>query len=734
WVDQLLSDDWDAQKNATRGVLEAVGAKLVPDGVLIPDGDGLFVTSPELVMLAMDGARKATVSRLTLAELAFMLQDFGFPFPEDQVASAILADGVREWVQQSLEDPGLSGASSARFLQAMAARQTPPIDLASSNWTAEQLTLTHLELFAFFAGFADGAPGVSQQVAGAVPITIPTANLVTGSFGRLLDAAIPAAYAADGPSTACSPLAEYYDAMGKKLDFEQNNKTMEGVLGAIGNAADQAGTVGKAVAKALEAINYAFKMQKLALLYSSLDMRLTVDQNFIHKPHPGEADKEVLFNVTVGLDEEKYREFVQKMNSSENGKALKECLASLGLPAPSDMADIVKEMKDWEVEWRLDGGNGIWTMFQSGHASWSREKNGFEGPNHSREKLAPIDATHVGADFIVDIARETLEEGDILSAIVTGQAILRTDGTLPGSEVAASLEAAWKTLMDGELAGAAGLVGTVLGALGTTGTEVATGWARRIWDPEAFYKIAVAYHQESIPQYTYEGTIKAEFSFLNERKERNRRNDDYANYDVARQGQGTLNADVRTTRMIPYVKNEGTDIWEMAGDSSISGSFRYQSTKDALVSCAGVLLRQRQEARKDRGAGGNSASGTYSMRLEQSGDARREGNFSLRLVFDGASVTIPYTESYTDTGQAGCEFSSRDGWNRSGSENKTTSVGTTRGRFSHVVMLDELYPETISGQETVIDGPYSSSDGTSSRNEMHKTTWSWNLRRVDPRD
>ncbi|MGN7726304.1 hypothetical protein ACTJIL_10890 [Luteimonas sp. 22616] len=732
-VDQLLSDDWQAQKAATRTILEAVGAQMVADDVLVPDGDGLFVTSPELVMLAMDGARKTTTSRLTLAELAFMLQDFGFPFPEDQLPPKVLENGVRTWVQKSLQDPRLPGAASARFLHAMAARQMAPIDLASPDWRAEQHALTHLELFAFFAAFADGSPGVSQQAASHRRVALPGMNAVAAASGHLLDAVVPAAHASGSQSTECSPLADHYKKMGKKLDFEQNNKTMEAVLNVFGNAADGAGSIGKAAAKALEAINYAFKVQKLMLLYSSIDMRLTADTDFVHKPHPGEADKEVTFKVTVGMDEEKYREFVQKLNSSESGKALKACLASLGLPSPSDMADIIKEMKDWEVEWRLDGGNSMWTMFETGHASWDREKNGFTGPNHSREKLSPIDATHVGADFIVDIARETLDTGDILSANVTGQAILRTDGTMPGTEVADSLKSAWKTWMDGDSAGAWGLLGTVLGGLGTTQTEVASNWARRILDPAVFSNITVAYHKEVIPDYTYEGTVSAVFHSVDNSKSSYRRDEDYEKSEVSRHSQGSLTANVRTIRMTPYMKNEGTDVWEMEGDGKVSGSYQYTSKRDALVSCNGVMLKQRKEMRKESGRGGSSASGTYSMRLEQSGNRMRGGDYQLRVILMGAGVTVPYHYSYTDTGQAGCEFSVRNGWSRNGNEEKSTSVGTTGG-FSHVIKLEGLYPETIRGRETVAETPRSSSDGTNSSHEERATTWSWNLRRVDPPD
>jgi len=715
-VDQLLSDDWQAQKSATRSVLESVGATILDDAAPLPDSNGLFVASPELVMLAMDGARKATTSRLTLAELAHMLDDFGFPFPEDQLPSKVLEEAVRAWTKDALENPKLHGAASARFLHAMAARQMRPIDLASPNWTAEQHTLTHLELFAFFAAFADGSPGVAQQVASASRFAAPV--------GRLLNVAIPGAYAADSRSTVCTPLTDY----NKRIEFEQNNKTMEGILGAVGNRAEAAGGAWKGAAKALSWVSNAFKVQKLVLLYSSVDMRLTADQDFVHKAHPGEADKQVIFNVTVGLDGEKYREFVEKMNASTYGKALKECLASLGLPTPSDMNDIVGEMKNWDVSWKLHGGNSLLTMFDTGHASWDPQKNGFKGPNLSRERLTPVDDTHVGADFIVDVTRDEHKEGAILSAVITGEATLLTDGTIPGSEVAAALQASWKTMLEGQFGGGVlGLLGTALGATGTTAVEAASGWARRIWDPEVLYHVTVAYHQERLPAYSYEGTVTTEFSYSLRREHRGRRNEDgeYQDYSESRRSQGKMVAtSLRTVRMTPYQMNEGTDIWEISGQGTASGSFALNESTDALVGCAGQLLQRRKEERRRRGGGSNSESGTYSMRIEQRGDRVRDQNYVLHLYFSGAGLSVPYTETFTDVGQAGCEFSSRDGWSRSKTEQKMASAGTN-GRFTHTVELSEPYPETIVGQQTVRDEGY---DG----DEVRTTTWRWSFRRVDP--
>lgn len=727
WVDQLLSDDWRAQKAATRDVLESVGVRFLPDDRLVPERSGLHVSSPEEVMLAMDGARKARTSRLTLAEVAFMLQDFGFPFTEDELPPAALERAVRSWTRASLADSDVPGADAMRVLQAMAARQVPAIDLASDDWAAEEYGLTHLELFAFFAAFADEglgssglAEGVRQPPAGSGSLVAP--------FARMLDVSMPVAYAADTRSTACSPLAE----LGKRRDFEQNNKTMEAILGFFGKLGEAGGGKAKVAAKALEAIGHAAKLQKLALLYSSIDMHLTADTDYVHKPHPGEPDKEVVFNVTVGLDEEKYREFVRSMESSELGKAVKECAASLGLPTPTDMGDIAKEMEGWDVRWGLDGGNGILTMFSTGHASWNQEKNGFTGPNHSREPLERLDDTHVGADFIVDIARETLEEGEIVSANITGRATLHSDVVLPGTEVASSLAAGWQTLLGGDSYGALAMIGTLIGATGTAGAEVASGWARRILDPVAYYNVAVAYHREVVPEHAYEGTVTADFMSIEESvfKGRRQRSGAYSDYQRSWKRQGRMIARVWTERMTPYAMNEGVDAWRLAGEGTSTGSVQYRARSDALNSCAGAMLRLRRETRKEDGSGSGSATAPYSMQISQR--RNREGVVELILDFRRAGLSVPYRKSWNDIGQAGCEFSSRHGWKRSGTEAGVQGISSTGDTYRHVVRLSEPYPEVISGHAVVASDPHYSSDGILTRSSSSTTTWKWHLRRVDP--
>lgn len=703
----ILSQDWNAQKKATREVLASIGVEVLDADARFPDGDGPYVIEPELLMLAQDGARKPSSARVTLADVATMLGDFGFPFQgTDHIG--LLEDGVRAWVVEALEDPDAPGANAARFLHAMAARQQPAIDLASPDWTGQQYTLTHLELFVFTVAVGNAFPDGTRQA---------TARRFD-PVGGLLGLAIPEARANTPLTAQCALTADYYGPPGR---YDRNKKNMGNIFnGGVGAGGNAEGAFGGA-AKAASALSTLFKLHKLMLLYSSIDMRLAADPPMLHKAADGEPDAEVEFLATVGVDEEKYREFVEKMNSSDIGKNITECLSSLGLPNPTDLGDVVEEMRNWDVSWDLYGD----------HATWSSKKNRFSHRGQRRAPLEPISKTRAGSRFVVDIKREKHHEGEIVTGYITARATLHTDA-MPGTELAGNYAAAIGALGDGNvIAGLLGIAGNTVGLTGSLMAEVLGGWAQRLLDPDVANTVAVTYHEHRFPDYSYEGTLSARTQHAEheswERLERQGASSyrPKTQHDRELQQNAQLQLKLRPNRMsyTRYTERKDTAYWDMAAEGTASGSYRRVYSVTGERGCAG---------RNDGGDGYTGRMGVNNLawaygstsypvsrsrlvKLEQDGSV--DSGYRIELVVQdmGVSVRVDARTSQAD-GPDGCEFVGAV----TSSTHSVQVPGIPMKGFSESFHVPEPYPESISGTREV-ENP----DGS-------VTHWQWNLQRVGP--
>jgi len=703
-VDRLLSGDWQAQKDATRGVLASIGV-MVLDGDAPPAaGNGLQVAEAELVMLTMDGARKPTTSRVSLAELAQMLKDFGFPFPEGRRPAQVMEEGVRAWVAEGLKDADAPGAEAARFLHAMAARQQPAIDLSSPDWVAEQYGLTHLELFVFNAAVIDVFPSGKQ----------PATSAWRAPADLFADLLFPKAHAGGVVSAACSVLKDLY---GEFYVYDGNKKNMQNIFGLGQSTAGATEGAAKGLAKAAGAISTLFKLHRLMLLYTSTEMRVTADQPFVHKPAGNEGGKEVTFVATVGIDEEKQREFDRKMKESSIMQDLTKCLADFGLPTPTDVGDIAKEVKNWDVSWNLYGD----------HATWSNKKNRFKSGNQRRAPLTPsTDGAHGESRFIVDIKREEHHEGDILTDYITGKATLHTD-VMPGTEAVSAYAAAINSFKNGnELAGLLGLTGVTVGLTGGLMNEVLGGWAQRILDPEVSYDVAVAYHRLRYPGYSYEGEVKVTVNY-EERTEKEYANQDgrtgHAVYKKYEQYFGNVTARMTTERasLTRYTDHQHDTVWRLSGQAESSASYeRLDSSKVTGTSyCTTPSFAGRVTTVVEGdtwGSGSSSGPTTYGVSITQ--HALKKGEVRIHLQLNGAGGLVPYDKKFFETTRREpCEPS------KISQEEYTVGPvgGVGVGSTGHWYTVSEPFPEQISGRKTVV-----SEDGNGS------ATWTWKFHRVGP--
>lgn len=704
-VGQLLSGDWQAQLDATRTVLESVGVTILEDDAAVPDGNGPAVIAPEVIMLAMDGARKASSARITLADVAQMLADFGFPFPEGDPPPSVLEAGVRDWVADALADPDVPGASAARFLHAMAAQQQPALDLASPGWSGAQYTLTHLELFVFTVAVGNAFPHAASDEAIAARLN---------PIDRLLGLAFPTAHAATPTSDQCALAGEYYGDPG---DYDRHKKNMQTIFGWLQNMAAGGEGAVHGAARAAGALSTLFKLHKLMLLYSSIDMRLTADHMLVHKSPPDQADPEVVFTATVGIEEDKYREFVERMKASEIGQAVRECLASLGLPDPTDMGDVLEELRKWDVSWDLYGD----------HATWSNRKNRFKSPNLRRVPLEPVSDTHGGADFIVDIKGEPYHEGDIITGYISAKATLHTDA-MPGTEVVEAYAAAFNALGKGHvIAGLLGIAGNTAGLTGNLLSEVLGGWAQRMLDPDVLFTVAVTEHRHRYPGYSYEGTVTAKASTnvhdVKEKRSKETRGGHAfrrSTTTVVRQATASMQAtQLRPERMsyTRYTERRDTAYWNLTGPSQTAISFNMSHTYAGVHGCATLRGRVHFNSRTS-GSGSHNSPGTYRIKIEQTGS--RDSGYQIQIHGSPAQAYVPYERRRTSVQRNdGCEFL---GPGHSDSSTSQDVTGLHLEGFYHSYSIDEPYPETIAGQAST-----ENADGST-------THWNWNFHRVGPID
>lgn len=724
-VDRLLSDEWAGQKAATRSVLAAAGVTVLDDRAPVPAAGGLHVTSPDLTVLAMDAAGKLNRGRLTLADVAMLLQDAGFPFAQDRSPVQSMEDGMRAWVRTAIARPDKPGAEAALFLHAMAARQSPALDLSSDLWTAEQHYLTHLELLVLESSLV----GLFPAPGGAAP----DSPVALGGVAALLDMVVPQAHAAD---TVCGDIKDYYDHIGKRgpaadpmsaaMDFFEQLVLDRGAMRAkrFRNATGKANAT---VSKALGALDAALKLQKLAMLYESIDMRVTADHSLVHKPIPEEEGREVVFTAQVGVDEEKYKELMEQRNTSEISRLVKECAALVGAPMPADIEDISKEVKDWDVSWDLYGD----------HATWSQKKNNFESGNQRRMPLTMVSPRRGEARFVVDINKESHHDGDILTGYINARATLHTDKAW-GEGVAESVKSAVDSLkrhgMQGPLGlsqGLGQLFGTLTGLVPALGNELASIWIQRILDPEVYYNVAVTYHQHRYPGYSYEGTVEAQTEFSESRTEKKKgergatgrlgigNEDSTHTYRLQERGKLTVQ-DMRPTRMsyTRYTERKDTASWEMSGEGDFSGAFSLFESTAGQRGCAGVKAPDYYFQDLYMASDSTSAPRTYSMSIEQVGS--RDDGYRIQLSFAGAGGLIVHEVHTSEHHGAGCEFAAPEGFTHDNKFWNSRSIGLSGAAYEYEI--SEPYPETISGTTSVDNGNGS------------RTTWKWNFRRVGPID
>jgi hypothetical protein len=297
----------------------------------------------------------------TLDELARHMKRLGFPFRSQSAPGRQLTRFLRVWVREARKRPRDARNFAPLFLAEMAKRRSPSIDLARGRYRPEQLRLGLLELTLLHGAFRrpNGVPGRTSA----------------GRHRELVQQAT---------ATSLDPCS----ALKKSLDFPDLPKEVKDLIGRPLTPGDWLrGSAGKAFAMALsdlwgkagggkltdEEVGRALKVmkilaivQKLAAVYGKVELRVfTQDFDSVHKPlrlanQP--STRPARFGAVAGINEHDWQEYQRELEQMgrygrPGVRSVRDCFGFLGLPVPTTVEDLARELKNWHVTWKLSAND-----------------------------------------------------------------------------------------------------------------------------------------------------------------------------------------------------------------------------------------------------------------------------------------------------------------------------------------------------------------------------------------
>ena len=439
---------WDGKQTITSAAAPAASSLAIPE---------------ETIALALEARHRATAGRLTLAQLGEMLRDLGWPFKPGTPPGVQLQWILEGWVKDGFAAPNQPLSFAPLFVQKLAATQKPPVNLADSHsYAPEELRLTLLELYLFASHFD------RLREAGSAP----KASTRSSWLGQTVCAASP-----------CEEAKKWWgdkvvkDAVdwGQLIAGEAVGAGLDKGLGLAGLTEGQIANLGKA----LTALNIAGTLSKLVAVYGDVQLAVTIESdNPIHKMLKSEPRLLSGFKATTGLNDAEWEEYKKNLAPSEAWQAVRDCLATAGLPNLPNLADVGKDAEAWSVEWRLIKGMP--------HGFMSLDVNDFYLPGQWEMKLKRETDHSASAMLLVDITEEKGKShtGSVKKGQVVAEAALET--------AAPPSIGTFISAMKGPL------------GLGQSLAELGAGWILEMFPPKAYAVLDVTYHE---PAGGWSGTI-----------------------------------------------------------------------------------------------------------------------------------------------------------------------------------------------------------------------------------
>ncbi len=267
---------------------------------------------------------------LTVAQLARMLAQAGWPFKASQSVEQQFAATLRSWINHA--DDNRQDPTSLGLLLAAenVRRREPAADFMLPDVDPERVALTALDLLLVTTAWQRAVPSGERASSPSASLMFPNIPLPP-DCKRLFENWF-------GKSGAADEATKF--VIGKKIEHLFGERKED-------------------VAKALLAVDLITKAVKLALRYSSLTARLELlSPDALHKPLPGKLAFSRL-RLVAGVSEEDWKAYQQRWQglAGPGEQAIRNCLALVNINLMPDLADLADAADKWKVMWRIVQGS-----------------------------------------------------------------------------------------------------------------------------------------------------------------------------------------------------------------------------------------------------------------------------------------------------------------------------------------------------------------------------------------
>ncbi|MFT3922327.1 MAG: hypothetical protein QM778_07315 [Myxococcales bacterium] len=451
----LTASTFDGAYQATLDILAAGGvATKFGDDVrraAQEPASSSFVFPVSAMNLTLEAQARVTTATFSLTEFARMMDELGWPTPENTPPQEHWRDFLAAWYQAAAEQPDAPDSFAVLLMAELNQRQSPPANLASGTEDPNLIRLSGLEIELLIGAFdrtRRGAPKAKSRAAGsAIPKAggSPCSDFVDQAGGLGQAGQVGAG-----------------EGVGQAIEGGLKKLFGDGAAAGLSNGLNALGTLAK-IAKLIQEFRYGY-------VKLELETAKQVQKPLFDTPNtPGKL------KATAGVDPMQYADKVAAAGGAENSdqmQAISDCLESLNLPTPTDARDVASDVENWRVSWSIVSGGGSQVLWSEGE-EWDIASR-FEN------KLTRVDDStainEVDFDILPQKTKATVGKRRMRKAVFKVQL---KRGSMPDANTL------WGSGKAGAAAAMANPIGAALGIADAI-ADISTKWALEGASPSAY--------------------------------------------------------------------------------------------------------------------------------------------------------------------------------------------------------------------------------------------------------